>query len=91
MQVIIPCHLLILHRKSIQSVTQFQYGLLALSGVLILLCQFIQTQLTLFCIVSDVNSDTVLRKGGGTPQLAEVKRVRSLFPETWIWLEDDAK
>lgn len=39
---------------------------------------------------SGVNSDTVLRKGGGTPQLAEVKRVRSLFPETWIWLEDDA-
>ncbi|KAJ7374577.1 hypothetical protein OS493_004915 [Desmophyllum pertusum] len=28
--------------------------------------------------------------GGGRPKLAEVKRVRSLFPETWIWLEFDA-
>ncbi|XP_073231989.1 CD109 antigen-like [Porites lutea] len=28
--------------------------------------------------------------GGGTPKLAEVKRVRSLFPETWIWLEYNA-
>lgn len=28
--------------------------------------------------------------GGGAPKLAEVKRVRSLFPETWIWLEYDA-
>ncbi|XP_015780239.1 PREDICTED: CD109 antigen-like [Acropora digitifera] len=25
-----------------------------------------------------------------TPQLAEVKRVRNLFPETWIWLEYNA-
>ncbi|XP_078364931.1 CD109 antigen-like isoform X2 [Oculina patagonica] len=28
--------------------------------------------------------------GGAKPKLAEVKRVRSLFPETWIWLEYDA-
>lgn len=26
-----------------------------------------------------------------TPQLAEVKRVRNLFPETWIWLEYNAR
>ena len=29
--------------------------------------------------------------GGGTPKLADVKRVRSLFPETWIWLEYNAR
>lgn len=28
--------------------------------------------------------------GGQRPKLAEVKRIRSLFPETWIWLEDNA-
>lgn len=32
-----------------------------------------------------------LAGGGGVPELAEVKRVRSLFPETWIWLEYDAR
>ena len=30
-------------------------------------------------------------EGGGVLKLAEVKRVRSLFPETWIWLEYDAR
>ena len=29
--------------------------------------------------------------GANIPVLAEVKRVRSLFPETWIWLEYNAR
>ena len=28
---------------------------------------------------------------GSQPKLAEVERVRSLFPETWIWLEYNAR
>ena len=46
-------------------------------------------------IFGDIAADSDVREraGGGaeTPKLAEVKRVRSLFPETWIWLEDDAR
>ena len=42
---------------------------------------------------ADSGVPEIARAGGGaeTPKLAEVKRVRSLFPETWIWLEDDAR
>lgn len=37
-------------------------------------------------VVSVMRANTVR-----TPQLAEVKRVRNLFPETWIWLEYNAR
>lgn len=41
----------------------------------------------------EMSADVVpLSRGNNvrTPQLAEVKRVRNLFPETWIWLEYNA-
>ena len=61
-------------------------------------CIVVVIQSTLFCITSYIHAaadgEIMLkenRNGGGAPKLAEVKRVRSLFPETWIWLEYDAK
>lgn len=61
-------------------------------------CIVVVIQSTLFCITSYIRAaadgEIMLqenRNGGGAPKLAEVKRVRSLFPETWIWLEYDAK
>jgi hypothetical protein len=29
--------------------------------------------------------------GGGRPRLAAVTKVRSLFPETWLWLDVNAR
>lgn len=61
-------------------------------------CIVVVIQSTLFCITSYIRAaadgEIMLkenRNGGGAPKLAEVKRVRSLFPETWIWLDYDAK
>ena len=57
-------------------------------------CIVVVIQSTLFCITSYVRAAAegeMFGNGGGAPELAEVKRVRSLFPETWIWLEYDAK
>lgn len=61
-------------------------------------CVVVVIQSTLFCITSYIRAaadgETMFKatsNGGGAPKLAEVKRVRSLFPETWIWLDYDAK
>ena len=40
---------------------------------------------------SQEDGEVQATEAGGVPKLAEVKRVRSLFPETWIWLEYDAR
>lgn len=46
------------------------------------------------CLSCTESADVFLQANGNavrTPQLAEVKRVRNLFPETWIWLEYNAR
>ena len=47
--------------------------------------------LALSAAAGDGGRNLVRLKAGGAPKLAEVERVRSLFPETWIWLDFNAR